>query len=375
MPLFAKLLGRSSGAADETAARLRRFMRAPWILLARCFAHARRVAAGRSIAIAERCAVIAGWSVIPERGAVIAGWSVIAAAVWMADDAAASPFATLDSSARGTALSGVMAALAEDADANLWNPAGLLELEGREITAAHADLFGLDLVDVTTVQFGWPIAEKEIEVHDGQIVESRLPPPAVRAFGAYFSSLGAESLTSTYRESFLGFSYAWRAPWQTRAGASIRVLRASSDLDGVGASGYSADLGIQRWIGPFKLGIVAHDLVSSVDWDEGTDDSLPQRWQLGLAWMPSSRWRTAVEGSWKSGATAGSFLGGAAEWDVVSLLTLRGALRSRTDSQDQEMEYSAGAGLRWSGLRFDYAFVENGYELGTTHRWSASLGL
>lgn len=299
----------------------------------------------------------------------------VAGCVLTAATAAASPFATLDSSARGTALAGVMAALAEDADANLWNPAGLLGLSGREVTAAHADLFGLDLVDQTTAQFGWPIAEKQLTMQDGQIVESRLPPPAVRAFGLYFSSLSAESLTSTYRESFLGFSYAWRMLKRSQAGASIRLLRASSGLDGVEGSGYSADVGIQRSLGSFKIGAVAHDLISNVDWEQGTDDSLPQRWNLGLAWMPASRWRAAVEGSWKSGASSGAFLGGAAEWDVVSLLSLRGALRSRTDSESQEMEYSAGAGLRWSGLRFDYAFVENGYELGTTHRWSASLGL
>lgn len=299
----------------------------------------------------------------------------IALGALVATGAAGSPFATLDASARGTALSGVMAALAEDADANLWNPAGLLGLADREITAAHADLFGLDLVDHTTVQFGWPIAEKQITMEDGKIASSKLPPPAVRSFGAYFSSLSAESLTSTYRESFLGFSYAWRMFSRAHAGASLRFLRASSGLEGVEGSGYSATVGIQRSFGPFRLGAVAHDLVSNVNWDEGTDDSLPQRWNLGVAWKPSASWRAAVEGSWKSGTDSGALLGGAAEWDVVSILSLRGGVRTRTDSQDQEMEYSAGAGLRWSGLRFDYAFVENGYELGTTHRWSASLGL
>src|SRR5690606_25078043 len=190
-----------------------------------------------------------------------------------------------------------------------------------------------------------------------------------RSFGAYFSSLGAESLTSTYRESFVGFSYAWRMLAEAHAGASVRLLRASSGLDGIEASGYSATVGIQRTFGVFRLGAVAHDLVSNVDWDEGTDESLPQRWNLGLAWKPCASWRAAVEGSWKTGASAGALLGGAAEWDVVSMLSLRGGIRTRTDSQDQEMEYSAGAGVRWSGLRFDYAFVENGYELGTTHRW------
>jgi hypothetical protein len=269
----------------------------------------------------------------------------------------------------------MMAALAEDADANLWNPAGLLGLSRRQVMAAHADLFGLDLVQHTTAQFGWPILEKQLTMEGGRIAETRLPPPAVRTFGLYFSSLGAESLTSTYRESMLGISYAWRLPQQTQGGVSFRLLRASSGLDGVEASGYAVDVGIQRAFGAFRLGAVVHDLASSVDWDEGTDDPLLQRWNAGLAWQPHRSWRATVEASVRSGASSGSFVGGAAEWDPVSLLSLRGAIRSRRDAGEGTIEYSAGAGLVVSDLRFDYAFAPAGYELGTTHRWSASLGL
>jgi hypothetical protein len=291
-----------------------------------------------------------------------------------ASPAAAGSFTPLDSSARGASLGGMMAALAADADANLWNPAGLLWLPEREITAGYADLFGLGLVDQTTVQFGWPLAEKGATIEDGVITEYRLPPPARRAIGLYFTSVGASSLTSSYDETQIGATYAWRTFSEVRAGASVRLLRASTGLEEVSASGTAVDLGIQRNFGAFRLGVVIHDLISRIDWKTGTDDPLPQRWNAGLAWLPHPTLRATVETSWASEGP-GAWTGGAAEWQPVPLLALRGGARTHADIEESTTEVSAGAGLAWNGLGIDYAFLVSGHELGTTHRWSASLEL
>lgn len=285
-------------------------------------------------------------------------------------------FPTLDVSARGTALGSSLVALTDDSEANTWNPAGLLWLGQRELTFSYADLFGLGLVEQTVAQFAWPILETDHELGSGQVVTRKLPPPAVRAFGFSVSNLSADALGVDYQETEVGLNFAWRTPGSTFAGVGVRFLWSQSSDGSVEASGQSFQVGLQRTMGQFRAGFLARDLISSLDWKEGTDDALPLRLALGLAWLPRSLpIRTTAEYTARGQADGTSRLGAAVEWDVVGPLTLRGGLRSTDDNGGQDVDWSSGLGFRWSELHVDYGFLESGNDLGTTHRWSASLGL
>lgn len=284
-------------------------------------------------------------------------------------------FLEQDSSARGTGLAGQMVALSDGSDANRWNPSGLLLLPHREISVAYADLYGLDLVQHATAQFGWPVLERDFSLGNGEVRERKLPPPAVRAFGLFLTNVNADAGSASYRETEIGASYAWRLPARARGGVSLRLLSVSSDLDGVEATGRSFDVGVQREFGTFRAAALVRDLVSSTDWKRGTDESMPKRLHLGLAWFMRSNLRATTEGSWIASEGTRSRLGGGVEWDVAAPLQLRGGARSSTDTAGSEIEYAAGASFLWKDLRIDYGFLENGNDLGTTHRWSASFGL
>ena len=61
-----------------------------------------------------------------------------AQAAWAAETAS---FLNVGVGARGLGMGGAYTALADDANALYWNPAGLSKLEKREFTASHAELF------------------------------------------------------------------------------------------------------------------------------------------------------------------------------------------------------------------------------------------
>jgi hypothetical protein len=285
-------------------------------------------------------------------------------------------FPELDASARGTALAGNLTTLASNSDAVSWNPAGLLWLSRREVSFSYSDLFGLGLVRHTVAHFGWPQLEKELRWRRGEVETVQQPPPAVRAVGLAISHLRAEAGENDYRETQLAAAYAWRGPAGVLAGLSFRLLSAQSDLEGIGASGRSLSLGIQRPFGPLRLGFAAHNLASSLNWDSGEDDPLPERWSVGLAWTPRKPpvAATAEAGFFGNAATF-EHAGAGIEWRPVGSLALRGGFRHFDDPVGTRLDWAAGAGFRWGDLSVDYGFATHGGDLGTSQRWSASLNL
>lgn len=292
-------------------------------------------------------------------------------------------FPKLDSSARGTGLGGNMTALASGSEALLWNPAGLLDLARRELTFTYSDLFGLGLVRQTVAQFGWPRLAKEVRWDRDRFRKVPLPPPARSAFGLAVSSLRADLGDGSYHETEIALAYAWRLPLDVLAGADYRYLTSGSGYATTGGSGHAVDLGMQRPLGPLRLGLSAANLVSVMNWDEesGTrsteeDEPLPQRWSVGLAYA-SPHWPllAALQGDWRGASFNRQQAGMALEWRPHTVLALRGAVRSREDALGSRTEWSAGMGLRIREYRFDYGWQESARDLGQTHRWSGALNL
>lgn len=286
-------------------------------------------------------------------------------------------FSEMPGSARGSSLAGSVVAFPGGSDAAYWNPAGLLGLGQREVSFSYADLYGLDLAQHTAVHFAWPIIEKDYVWEEDGLRTVAKPPPATRTFGLLVSSFDGDAGDATYSETQVGLLYAWRLPAGLHAGASLRFLRAKSGVGEIDASGRAFDLGVLRRIGPFDVGLLARNLLASVDWNEGDDEPPPPRVHAGLAWQPAG-WpvRLGAEWSGDSGSADYSRMGGGVEWTPVGALALRGGLARRTDVLESVTEPTGGFGLRWRELSVDYGFTSSasGY-LGDTHRWSASLGL
>jgi hypothetical protein len=288
-----------------------------------------------------------------------------------------STFLPLETTARGAALAGTNVALASGSEAVCTNPAGLLSLKSREVSFSYSDLFGLGLVSHTVAQFGWPQFRHETRWTNGRIEDVKLPPPALRAFGLAATTLGADLGEDSYHETQVALAYAWHLPAGMQAGASYRFLTASSTIAKVAAHGHAADLGLQRPLGPLRLGFSAVNLLSSVNWDQGLDDVLEKRWALGLAYAPTwAPLQLTLEDKWTGSGWTWLQAGAGAEWRAVGPLTLRAGVRRRRDAlPDARTEWGAGAGLVVGGFRFDYGMQSNDRGLDGTQRFSAAVAL
>jgi hypothetical protein len=319
-------------------------------------------------------------------GLSVAAALVFAASPGRAESSAGGGFPRIDGGARGTALAGALTAIADGPEAITWNPAGLLSLERKEVSFTYSDLFGLGLVSQSAVQFGWPRLRKELRWEDGTIRRVPLPPPAERALGFLLGGLRGElGGDAHYLELQAGVAYAWRLPLGARAGAVYRFLDARSDLEDTGGEGHAVDLGLQRPLGPLRLGVCAANLASSVRWRTsgsgsgdrvGLDEPLARRWSLGLGWEPRRlplRW--TVQGDWEGDAFHLLQRAIGLEWRAHSVATLRGGFRQREDALGTRSEWSGGVGLAAGGFRIDYALAGQARGLGETHRWTAGLAL
>jgi hypothetical protein len=72
--------------------------------------------------------------------AALVGLAISAGSAWAAKYAG-DPF-TLGAGARGLALGGAVVAGPFDGTSGYWNPAGMARLDGRYVTAMHAETFG-----------------------------------------------------------------------------------------------------------------------------------------------------------------------------------------------------------------------------------------
>ena len=292
-------------------------------------------------------------------------------------------FSEFDQSARATAWGTAAVVLTDRAESGRINPAGLLRLGQSELSVSYADLFGLDLVSQTQLHVAMPVARKEL-IHEGPTISRRnLPPPARFALGLSVTQLrgeagpiGPTSTADTYRESEIGLSVAWRSVGGSNVGFHLRLLSVQSDLEDVSANGQAVGFGLQRDIGRWSFGLAADNLLASLNWKLGEDEPLPHRYHAGVAWSGlENRLRFAAGWSALGQDAKGSALGIGADWHPYEAFTLRGGLTRVEDVVGSETEPSAGLGFSWQGLMIDWGFRLNGRDLGTTHRWSASVGI
>ena len=120
-------------------------------------------------------------------------------------------------------------------------------------------------------------------------------------------------------------------------------------------------------LGARNLGPAAH---YTLDGERGAPVGLPAELHGGVSYgrpLPGGySLRTALEGRFTSGRNGNAMLGG----EVAG--AMGAALRAGFRLNDTNARFGVGAGYAVSALRFDYAFVPSGLDLGDTHRFSFS---
>jgi len=263
--------------------------------------------------------------------------------------------------ARALAMGGAFVAVADDATAVCWNPAGLAQLADTRLAGMSTDLYGLGITHqyvgaVTSfanlgIGLGW-----ERAAIDGQVVDG------TGGLGASF----------TWTEQAIVGSLATNVMDIAMAGANVKYYMADSGL-GDTASGFGFDLGLLVSLGDmFVIGVNAMDLAgSSIGWDGGATDVISGVYKAGLAMnLVEDMLTLAADVDFEGTSLGDTHVG--VEFNVIDELALRGGV-VLTDSF-QDYYFTVGAGINVAGLYVDAAYILE-ETLGNTLVLSAEFSL
>ena len=263
--------------------------------------------------------------------------------------------------ARALAMGGAFVAVADDATATLWNPAGLAQLDDTRLAGMSTDLYGLGIthqfVGATTsfanlgLGLGWERASI-----DGQEVDED----------------GVLGGTFTWLEQAIIGSIATNVMDIAMAGANVKYYMADSGL-GDTATGFGFDLGLLVSLGDmFVIGVNAKDLAgSTMEWDGGATDIVSGCYTAGLAMkFADDKLILATDVDFDGSNLGDTHVG--VEFKVIDELALRGGVVLTNEFQDYY--FAVGAGINVAGLYVDAAYVLE-ETLGNTLVLSAEFSL
>jgi hypothetical protein len=260
--------------------------------------------------------------------------------------------------ARALAMGGAFVAVANDATAMLWNPAGLAQLEDTRLSGMSTDLYGLGITHqflgaVTTfanlgIGLGWERVSQEDQIRDED---------------------GVIEGTFTWVEQAIVGSLATNVLDVAMAGANVKYYLANNGL-GDDASGFGFELVSLGDM--FVIGVNAMDLAgSSIAWDGGATDVISGLYKAGLAMkLADDRLILATDVDFDGTDLGNTHVG--VEFQVIDELALRGGVVLTNDFQDYF--FTVGAGINVAGLYVDAAYILE-ETLGNTLVLSAEFSL
>lgn len=273
---------------------------------------------------------------------------------WSASGAEGAGFLDIPVGGRPAALGGAYSALASDAYAPIWNPAGLGSLKSGELATMH--LSYLESMSYEFASVAFPLSQGQsvgaaiqyFRPGDFTVIDA-----AGRDAGRFSGHYGAYSLAYG-RELGGGFS----------AGVTAKLIEAK--IADVGAQSYAADIGaLYRYSDRLRLAAVAANLGSKLAFFDQAD-SLPQAFRLGAAYQATAAVSLSVEGVARAGDPSARI---GVEWKA-GLLALRAGYRSDVLRELSPMAgLTTGVGLEAWGQELEYAWVPVG-ALGSTQYFS-----
>jgi len=283
--------------------------------------------------------------------------------------------------ARPAGMGGAFTAIADDSNAPLYNPAGLVQVQWNELSAMYANLFsGITLY----------AGNDQVNL-DQSYLAYVSKPTRLGSFGLSWASFSA---TQLYREDTVTLSYARNVGDFIPAldnnlalGVNVKYLHrgisldANTSSDPVFASGTTADAGtvdvgllFKPDEGPLeglRIGFTGQNLTQpNVGFQEV--DREPLEWRLGVAYQDRLRpWLVpALDLTRRDGVNDAH--AGVESWLFHDVLGLRAGVNR--DEGAAGVSYYQAVGKR-VGFRLDYAFTMPFYVEGTagSHRLQASV--
>ncbi|MGD8718876.1 MAG: PorV/PorQ family protein [Candidatus Zixiibacteriota bacterium] len=312
--------------------------------------------------------------------AIIIGMAVAAAG---AADKYSADWMTYGAGARALGMGGAFVAVADDATAPYWNPAGMPAVERGAFSAMHSYTFnGLATYDTVFGAYNLGNAGTvgggmlRLGVDDIKWSVREIPgdPTSRPVFKGYFN-WADYAFYGSYGRPLL--------PWLS-VGANAIYIMGDHEFDDAGSSGYSFDVGaLAGPFGPFRVGLNAQNVFSALSWDTGTEETIPTNLKLGASYsLPVADWDSEFtfaagtdvkfagygEAAHVAAGDASFDFSGGAEW------WYRRTVAVRLGSERSALAGGAGVTVRalGVGMGVDYAYLsDTGLE--SSHRASVSF--
>ncbi|MBI4369802.1 MAG: PorV/PorQ family protein [Elusimicrobia bacterium] len=268
--------------------------------------------------------------------------------------------------ARAAAMGGAFSALADDVTAIYWNPAGLAQLQKREVSLSYNSYFA----DTSGQFLGYGQGNFGVSINMLGVadIEKR-------------SATGGDADTpdlGTFSAKDMAGSVAW-AKTMGRMNIGIAAKYISSDLGDLSATSFAADLGAIMSLGEagaimggsLQGSLALLNLGGELKFDQ-EGDPLPLDIKPGLAWKGKAAGRTlnaVLDADFLINDQVNLVQLGLEYW-LIEQMGFRAGYQAGRGSGTGG--FAAGLGFKHAGLGVDYAFVPFG-DLGDTHRVSLSL--
>lgn len=253
-----------------------------------------------------------------------------------------------------SAMGGAYTALATDAYAPVYNPAGLAWVDGFQAAAQHlsylqrAHFEHISIAVPLTDQQGFGLTAQYI----GSGASDRTDENGIKA-----------GIFSNYYGLF-GLSYAVRPGGPVSYGATGKVIH--GNLDASKATAYAMDFGAQcranEWL---DLGAVLANFGSDIKFFD-QKDPLPTAGKLGIAVRPFTDLLLTADGVYERVGPAS--LRGGIELKVAGFMALRAGYRTDVH-RESTAGFTAGVGMKLFKQEISYAWLPYG-DLGSTNYFS-----
>jgi len=278
-------------------------------------------------------------------------------------------FLNLPVGARATAMGQAFTSVPNDVQGLVYNPASLATMAASQLSFQH--LTYVADVDQEAIAFGhagrdkepsWGLSADYLSVNDiARTVAS------AQSSGDGFTEAGT---FSTY-DMALGISGAAPVTEDMKAGATVKFLRES--LPGVSSSAGALDGGIIYRLNDehsWTLGTAVQNVGFASKFADAVI-KLPTAFRAGISGQPFAQWLLSSDYVKRVDTKGELDIGG--EVTPRRFISLRMGYRYALTNPDLGglSNFSAGIGLRFKQMSFDYAFIPMG-DLGITHRISVN---
>lgn len=286
-------------------------------------------------------------------------WTLAPSSVWAGGTEGATPFNFLfmDANARPVALGGAYAAAVQDANALLYNPAGLGSLTNNHVTFQHTKYFQGATQEYGAIALRQGVGFMVNTLTFGNIQRTTLSNPK----GIGLGSFGIRDLAISlgYGKSFKTGLFSF--------GIAGKYLR--EKIDTCTAQSQAVDIGalldLTRIDVPLSLGVAVQNLGTRIKF-QSVQEELPVNLRAGVAFWFLGSGLLVLDVNLPKKGDATLHVGG--EYVALGILALRAGYNGRNET---DRGFTAGGGFQLNQFSIDYAFVPFG-DLGNSHRFSLS---